>query len=65
MKVRWYDLIAECVEDGASTGWTRAHKHVDNPEREAVESAIVDAIMLELVERIDFETTIFPLDPVS
>jgi hypothetical protein len=55
MKAKEYNLIVQCVENGVRTGWNRAHKHVDNPDEEAIQHAIETAVLNEICEWFDFE----------
>lgn len=54
VKIDPYPIIERAVGDGCSFGWHRAHKHVDNPSEDAIQSAIVDSIMLNLSEIMIF-----------
>ena len=55
MRAREYCLVERCIQDGIMMGWNRAHKHTDNPTKEAVLENIGQAIMLELNEWFMFE----------
>lgn len=48
-------LLERCIQDGLSYGYARAFKHVDNPSPAAIQSAQLEAIMLEIHEAFDFE----------
>lgn len=54
LTVNVYRVLAEAVEAGVSYGWHRAHKHTDTPDREAIQQAIIDAVLLECSERFVF-----------
>lgn len=47
-------LLELCIETGAVRGVSRAHKHLDNPSREAIAQAVASAIWEELHEWFDF-----------
>ena len=55
MKANLYKLIERCVEDGVAYGYTRAHKHTENPSEDMVKDAMIDAVMLEICEWFEFE----------
>lgn len=55
MKFRAYELVARAVEAGAAYGVRRAHKHTDNPSRDTIQNEVVNAIMSELCDIIDWE----------
>ena len=52
--VRVYALMERAVEDGVRVGWSRAHKHEDDPEPETVRMAVADAVLNELCEWFSF-----------
>ena len=54
LSVHVYAVLARAVEDGVRVGWSRAHKHEDDPEPETVRIAIVDAVLNELCEWFRF-----------
>lgn len=55
MKIRTNVLIAECIERGVARGYARAHKHVENPTRESIISAIEEAVASEIYEYFSFD----------
>lgn len=55
MKPKTYSVLSMAVENGVRYGLNRAHKHVDNPTPEQLESAIYDAVMSEICEWFDIE----------
>lgn len=57
MRPNVYKLIERCVEDGVSYGYTRAHKHEDNPSQAHIEDQIIQAVMNEICEWFDLNTT--------
>lgn len=48
-------LIERCIEEGARRGYSRAHKHTDQPSKAVMLSAIQDAIMAEFYDWFDFD----------
>jgi hypothetical protein len=55
MKPNWYILITRAVEEGVERGYTRAHKHVDKPDKQLLKDTIIEAVMLEICEIVNFE----------
>lgn len=53
-RVNLYAIISRAVEEGVGYGWTRAHKHTNEPDREAAVEAIFNAVMSELCEVLEF-----------
>ena len=45
-----YDEVEELVRGGLELGYYRAHKHVDDPDGEAIRAAQLQAIMENLSE---------------
>lgn len=54
MKANTYKVLARCVEEGVAWGWNRAHKYGDNPTPEALQNHIVEAVLNEVCEWMDF-----------
>lgn len=54
IRVRAYDVMRQCVEDGVAYGWRKIHKYTDTPDEEAVKASIEDSVMSELCERFEF-----------
>lgn len=54
MKPNEYLILGEAVEDGVNLGYTRAFKYSDNPTPDAIQAAIVDAVMLQICEYFIF-----------
>lgn len=50
MKANEYLILSECVEDGINLGYTRAHKHTDNPTEQQIKEAIEQAVMTEICQ---------------
>lgn len=55
MRPNWYEIISQAIEAGATLGYRRAHKHVENPPEELVVDAIESAIMEHLTYVIHFD----------
>lgn len=55
MRAKLIPLLEQCIETGILRGWARAYKHDDNPQSEAVQERIREAIWLELHEWFDFD----------
>jgi hypothetical protein len=55
IRAKVYPLMREAVEAGVSYGWLRAHKHVDDPEPDAIKEAVEQAVMNEICERFQFD----------
>lgn len=55
MKVKTYPVLSRAVEEGVAYGWTRAHKHTDNPSEDSVKDAIADAVMSSIGEFFTFD----------
>jgi hypothetical protein len=53
--MRIYSIIDDAVERGVNYGMYRAHKHDDNPSKDAIKDAIQSGVMYELTEVIDFD----------
>jgi hypothetical protein len=49
-----YVIITECVETGCRRGVARAFKHTDDPTYDQIETAVHDAVMLEICEKYNF-----------
>ena len=55
MTVKAYVVLERAVEDGFQYGWNRAHKHMDNPDREHIESEVVRAVLNSICDVFDFD----------
>lgn len=61
MKIKAYPVISEAVDDGVAYGITRIFKHFDKnamteEEMRERQETLVDCIMNELCEVIDFDS---------
>ena len=54
MRFKAHEIVRRAVEEGALRGWHRAHKYDDHPTPEVAADEIVNAIMGELCDVIDF-----------
>ena len=55
MKVKSYPVLVRAIEDGYKIGWNRAHKHVENPSKDMIEDAVIQAILSEICDWFDFD----------
>lgn len=54
MKVKEYAVLEECVTNGITRGWNRAHKHDEDPSEDTIKESVLDAVMLEICEYFEF-----------
>lgn len=47
--------MSMAVEQGVNYGYTRAFKHTDTPDEQAIKQAIYDAVINEICENFTFE----------
>jgi hypothetical protein len=55
MRPKFRKVLEIAVEQGVSYGYSRAHKHVENPTEGAIIDSIVEQVMNSLDEWFDFE----------
>jgi hypothetical protein len=55
VKLRAYNLIERAVEEGVRWGWQHAHKHTQNPDQSAAEDQIVNDVMQQLSEIMEYD----------
>ena len=55
VRVDIYGLIADAVDSGLESGWNRAHKHTDTPEKQAIWEEQSRYIMNSICEYIRFD----------
>jgi hypothetical protein len=55
MKVNEYNVLLLAVENGVQFGYARAHKHVETPTPDALQTTITDAVMNEICEWFTFK----------
>ena len=56
-KADLYAIIERAVEEGARGGYCRAFKHTEKPDEDLIVDNIVEYIMLNLCEVLDFDAT--------
>lgn len=54
IKFKVYDLLHDAIEKGINYGYQRAYKHTDTPSEEEFKNKILNSVMAELEEIIDF-----------
>ena len=55
MKVKTLVILEQAIEEGVRRGYSRAHKHVDNPTEGAIIEQIEDAVMSQIYEYFTFD----------
>jgi hypothetical protein len=55
MKPKLHKILETAVEQGVSYGFSRAHKHIENPSEGAIIDSIVEQVMNSLDEWFDFD----------
>lgn len=55
MKANEYLVLTDAVDAGVEMGWRRAHKHTDEPDDEAIKSAIYDEVLNAITAMFIFE----------
>ena len=55
MKPKFRVILEQAIEEGVRRGYSRAHKHVENPSEGAIIENIEDAVMSSIYEYFDFE----------
>ena len=55
MKPKFRNVLEMAIEDGVKYGYSRAHKHVENPSEGVIIDSIVEQVMNSLDEWFDFE----------
>jgi hypothetical protein len=55
MKPKIRVILEQAIEEGVRYGYSRAHKHIENPSEGAVIEAIEDAVMSQIYEYFDFD----------
>lgn len=55
MKPRSFRILERAVEEGFRMGWSRAHKHIDNPDDHTVEDNVTREIMNAICEVFSFD----------
>jgi hypothetical protein len=57
MKPKVRVILEMAIEEGVRYGWSRSHKHVENPSEGAIIEAIEDAVMSKIYEYFTFDDT--------
>ena len=55
MKPKFRVILEQAINEGIRRGYSRAHKHVDNPTEGAIIENIEDAVMSSIYEYFDFD----------
>ena len=55
MKAKTRVILEMAIEEGVRRGYSRAHKHVENPTEGAIIEHIEDAVMAQIYEYFTFE----------
>lgn len=55
MKPKILLVLSDCIDRGLERGYSRAHKHVDNPSKESLLSHLEQCIMEELHDYFEFD----------
>lgn len=55
MKPNFHKVLEMAIEQGVKYGYSRAHKHVENPSEGVIIDSIVEQVMNSLDEWFDFE----------
>ena len=55
MKAKTRVILEMAIEQGVRRGYSRAHKHVENPTEEAICETIEDCVMSQIYEYFTFD----------
>lgn len=55
LKPKSYPILLQAVEEGVLHGYSRAHKHVDNPNEVLIVDSIVEHTVQSILEWFDIE----------
>jgi archaeosine-15-forming tRNA-guanine transglycosylase len=55
MKPKFRVILEQAIEEGVRRGYSRAHKHVENPTEDAIIEHIEDAVMSAIHEYFTFD----------
>ncbi len=58
LRISPYDMVRDAVRAGVSHGYYRAHKHTEAPSEDQIIEAIVNSVMGDLCETLDFDSAI-------
>ena len=59
MKPKFRLILEMAIDEGVSTGYYRAHKHVEDPSPESIIESIQDHVMSKMYDYFDFEEETF------
>jgi len=54
LRLNTYSIVSDAVDAGVQYGYNRAHKHTDTPDADHIKQAIMNAVMSELSDIIDW-----------
>ena len=54
MKPKFHIVLETAIKEGVSYGYSRAHKHVENPTEGAIIDSIVEQVMNSLDDWFEF-----------
>jgi len=55
MKPKFRVILEQAIEEGVRRGYSRAHKHVEDPSEGAIIEHIEDAVMSSIYEYFTFD----------
>jgi len=55
MKAKVRVILEMAIEEGVRRGYSRAHKHVENPSEDCIIEQIEDAVMSQIYEYFTFD----------
>ena len=55
MKPKFRVILEQAIEEGVRRGYSRAHKHVENPTESAIIESIEDCVMSSIYEYFTFD----------
>jgi hypothetical protein len=55
MKPKFRVILEQAIEEGVRRGYSRAHKHVENPTEDAIIEKIEDCVMSAIYEYFTFD----------
>jgi archaeosine-15-forming tRNA-guanine transglycosylase len=55
MKPKFRVILEQAIEEGVRRGYSRAHKHVENPTEGAIIEHIEDGVMSSIYEYFTFD----------
>ena len=55
MKPKFRVILEQAIEEGVRRGYSRAHKHVENPTEGAIIESIEDHVMSAIYEYFTFD----------